>query len=272
MEIELTARPWLLALALAALCACSAPAFEKPQPPDMADLLRRYDSPDGSFNPDDAEAVGLLVMLFDETLGDTDIVGRVAELLNEVTDLRNLQRDLTMQEDAPFQLSLQADGFAVLTRICAGWTLPSVVDPANGNAVVTATFSEAGVDPVVWGTVSACRYRVADTLIELTPSSDRDAFRLYWGEEVSGQRGSLEGALLSLALRADVNGDTIDLDLDVRLASDDSLEYLLPTEQGTVVVRSNGDGTFAVRSVEGSFECDEAYACARIEPGAGDAP
>jgi hypothetical protein len=257
---------WPLVAGLSVLCACSAPEFTKPQPPDMSELLESYQSPTGSFDPGNAEELGVAVTLFDEVVGDTDIVGRVTDLLSEVIEpVTAAQRRAEPEEpdtdsDSPYQLSIRADGYVIATRICPGWTLPSVVDPGNGKAVVTATFSEEGLDPVVWGSVTACRYRVSSTRIQLTPSSARDAFRVYWGENVRRETLTV-GALLSLALRADIDGSALDLDLDVRLADEDALEYLMPTGGGSVVVRANADGTFAVRSSEGSFECDETFDC-----------
>lgn len=265
MNAELNGRSWRLA-ALSALCACTAPGFEKPEAPDMRELLQRYESPSGSFDPGDAELVGAAVALFDEVVGNTDIVARVTDFLGAVlqpvtADQRREPEERDTGSDEPFQLSVRADGYLVATRICPGWTLPSVVDAANGTARVTATFSEEGLDPVVWGTVSACRYRAEDRRIELTPSSERDALRVYWGERVSRSTLSEVGALVSLALRADVDGAEVDLELDLRLADNDALEYLLPAGSGSVVVRANDDGTFAVRSIEGTFECDEGFAC-----------
>lgn len=175
-----------------------------------------------------------------------------------------------MGGDDPPELSLRADGYLVATRICPGWELPSVVDAANGTVRVTATFTEAGLDPVVWGTVSACRYRAAGSRIELTPSSERDALRVYWGEAVrrsaaalgaDAGKGAAAGVVLSLALRATVEGAPLSLDLDLRLAEGNALEYLLPAGGGWVVVQASGEGSFAVRSIEGTYACDPSFAC-----------
>lgn len=241
----------------------------------MGELLERYQSPTGSFDPGDAEELGVAVALYNDVVGETGIVGRVTDLLSEVIEpVTDLQRpepeEVDTEADEPLQLSIRADGYVIATRICPGWTQPSVVDASNGKAVLTATFSEEGLDPVVWGSVTACRYRVSNRLIELTPSGARDAFRVYWGEEVSRETLAA-GALFSLALRADVDGMSLDLDLDVRLAGQDALEYLLPASGGSVVVRANADDTFQVRSVEGSFECDEAFDCERNGQGSDDA-
>lgn len=266
MNAELLRRSWRPAVVLSALCACAAPGVEKPAPPDMGQLLQRYESPTGSFDPEDSTAVATTVTLLDEVVGDTDVVPRVTELLREVirplTSLRRREpEEPDTGSDQPFELSLRADGYLVATRICPGWTLPSVVDAENGQARVTATFSEAGLDPVVWGTVSDCRYRVGDRRIELVPSGEGDALRVHLGDGARLAALTEAGALLSLALRARVDGAELDLDLDLRLADDDALEYLLPAGDGWLVVRANEDGTFAVRSIEGSFECDEGFSC-----------
>lgn len=265
MNAELSGPSWCVAATLGALCACTAPAFEKPQPPDMRALLQRYESPTGSFDPDDAEVLAAAVTLFGQVVGDTDVVARVTDFLGAVVEpITAIQPREPEEPDTgsePFELSLRADGYLVATRICPGWTLPSVVDADNGLARVTVTFSEAGLDPVVWGTLEDCRYRVEDRRIELTPSGERDALRVYWGEGVRVSTLSEAGALLSLALRASVDGSQLDLDLDVRLADEDALEYLLPAGGGSVVVRANADGTFAVRSLEGSFDCDDSFSC-----------
>ena len=241
----------------------------------MRPLLQRYESPTGSFDPDDAELVALAVTSFQQLMGETDIVARISELLSDVIEpITDVQRPGPEQPDTgsddPFQLSLSANGYLVATRICPGWTLPPAVDTGNGTARVTATFSEEGLDPVVWGTVSACRYRVEARRIELQPSSERDALHVYWGAAAGRSTLSVLGAIFSLALRADVEGVGLDLDLDVRLAENEALEYLLPLGGGSVVVRANADGSFGVRSVEGSFECDDSFSC--VSSGAAGEP
>lgn len=265
MNGQLSARSWCLAIGLSALCACGAPDFEKPEPPDLRGLLQRYESPTGSFDPDDSEQLAVAATAFGAIVGETAVLERIRELLRAVVQpVTAIQRREPEEPDtgsAPFQLALRADGYLVATRICPGWTLPSVVDPDNGMARVTVTFSEAGLDPIAWGTVEACRYRIEDRRIELTPSGERDGLRVYWGEAASPAALSEVGTLLSLALRARVDGAELDLDLDVRLAEEEALEYLLPAGDGSVVVRANADGTFAVRSLEGTFACDEDFSC-----------
>jgi hypothetical protein len=129
----------------------------------------------------------------------------------------------------------------------------------------TATFSEKGPDPVVWGSVAACRYRVGGTRVELTPAGDVDGLRVYWGEGVDRETIASKDLVFSIDVRADIDGESSALDVDFRVVDQGTLEYLVPVDSGVLVVRANADGTFVLRSRDGSFACAEDFDC-DLEP------
>jgi hypothetical protein len=249
---------WLAGLA----AGCAPQGVVKPHAPDMTALVESYDTPSGILDPDDTAELAATVAVFSEVLARTEIATQLRELLGEL--IKPIVPGDTQQDegDNGLQLNVKANGYLQATRICPGWTLPPQPDPDNGAIYATATFSEQGLDPVVWGTVAACRYRVGSTRVELTPSGDADGLRVYWGEGIDRETIETRDLVFSINLKVDIDGDAFDLDVDFRVLDGGAFEYLVPVDSGTLVVRADADGSFELRSRDGTFGCDESFDCA----------
>lgn len=253
---------WPAAGLVGLVLGCSPQGVVKPHAPDMTGLVESYDSPTGILDADDTVELAATVAVFSEVLARSEIATRLRELLGElIKPIVPSDSDESDGDINGLQLNVKANGYLNAVRICPGWTLPSVVDPDNGSIHATATFSEKGLDPVVWGTVAACRYRVGSTRVELSPVGDEDGLRVYWGEGIDRETIQTRDLVFSIHLGVDIDGDSLPLEVDFRVVDGGSFEYLVPVDSGTLVVRAEDDGSFGLRSRDGSFSCDESFDC-----------
>jgi hypothetical protein len=248
------------------LLGCSNSGVVKPRAPDMTALVESYDRPTGELDPRDTADIAAAVGVVGTLLDNTEILPRVRELLGDLLDPVNFDDLNESADNGGLNLNLRANGYLKATRICPGWASSPEVNAANGSILATATFSQRGPDPVVWGTVDSCRYRVGDRRIELTPRGAGDALRVYWGEDVDRESLDTQDLVISVNLRADIDGESAAAAVDLRVLGDGALEYRVPVDSGVVIARANDDGTFQLRTRDGDFACDDNFDCA-LEPG-----
>jgi hypothetical protein len=251
------------------LLGCSNSGVVKPHAPDMTALVESYDRPTGELDPRDTADIAAAVGVVGTLLDSTEILPRVRELLGDLLDPVNFDGVNESADKGGLNLNLKANGYLKATRICPGWASSPEVNLANGTILATATFSQRGPDPVVWGTVEACRYLVGGSRIELTPGGAGDALRVYWGESVDQDSLDTQDLVLSVNLRAEVDGESAAAAVDLRVLGEGALEYRVPVGSGVVIARANDDGTFLLRTRDGNFACDDSFDC-ELEPGDAD--
>jgi hypothetical protein len=151
-------RAWC-ALAAVAAIGCSEPERDKPEPPDMSELVEGYTNPTRAF--DDTAAAEIETLLEQrfadllDALGIADFVEDVFASLGEDDD-----------EAARFApVDLEGSGYARITRICSGHgdPAPPVDQDANGFLALTVGYTEDGLDPIVFGGATDCREQLGDT-------------------------------------------------------------------------------------------------------------
>lgn len=255
--------PWLRArrkriagpLALAAGAGCGTTAGEAaPRPPDLDPIIAEYERPSAAFDPNGALAVSEAAQA---------IAGQLAALAIE-SELDALWNAFASSEvDSTLQSALEGSGFVRVTRICPGWLATPVANAeANGRQVLTARFTQAGLEPTVWGDVRRCRYRFEDTQIQIdTDGSEDFSLALHHDSDASGEADA-GGLLVVLRLHATVDGESSDLSTDFRIL-DDGLEYRLERDDGSMIARWDAGGWLSLRATNGEFSCDEALACQR---------
>ena len=248
------------------LLGCSNSGVVKPRAPDMTALVESYERPTGELDVRDSADIAAAVGVVGRLLDSTEILPRVRELLGDLLAPVNFEDVNESADNGGLNLDLRANGYLKATRICPGWASAPEVDLANGTILATATFSQRGPDPVVWGTVDACRYRVGSSRIELTPRADGDALRVYWGEDVDQESLDTQDLVISVNLRADIDGESAAAAVDLRVLGEGALEYRVPVASGVVIARANDDGTFLLRTRDGNFTCDDSFDCDQ-EPG-----
>lgn len=114
---------------------CKRATVEKPEAPDMSAIVQAYEAPSATF--DDATARELERWLLDNL-----------QIVNEL---------------GIEQAAIDAARKAVEEGHRAETTRKPRPDPANGKLDLTAGFTDNGIDPVVWGRSSACKYLGATT-------------------------------------------------------------------------------------------------------------
>jgi len=241
-------RSLLLSSATLLASACGSDLPDKPVGPDMDALVAAYDSPTAAL--DQTVADELAVQLRDH-LGITDSLAAVEEevrsLLEDVfeeeeaaasTRRRGEEGEAEDQEDeVGRQITLEGDGFAIIERVCAGWgPEPTVDEDANGSLRLTATFTEAGIDPVIWGELDGCR-----ELIEGFQVRADGGINVHTGAPLSLSRLGETPLLFQLLAEIEVDGEELPgQDLDFRLCPPGAAECRPGTVEAMV---ERADGT-----------------------------
>lgn len=258
-----------VALALLALaCGDRRTTIEKPAPPDMAAVVERYESPDGVFDPSTAQAI---------LDGYADLRARATELgLHErvIPWLREAMDEALASEEQPSSigpglgttrqdLTLEANGTMRIDRICAGWGAEPAADPANGRLTLRVNFTEAGLDPVLWGDAEACQYMVGGaTRVRVDEGSGRKGdVRIWIGKSTSFASFGSAPMIFDVDLNAELGGAAQDVLLDFRIdPQSQSLAFAIDAAPGHIVVSPTSTGTLSVVAHNGTFDCDPAAA------------
>jgi hypothetical protein len=234
----------------------------KPRAPDMSALISEYETPNGVL---DQSTLPQLAQYVENQLARLLALGADSELID---DLRSAVQDVTAsrtQSIAPPARSLrtvtvEGDGYLVATRICNGWGSVPVADrDANGALVLTIGFSEAGVDPVIWGNAERCHYLVGTSQVSIDSGSragDGD-LRIYVGQNLSFEQLGTGRTLFDLDLSTSVDGTTTPIALDFGYdPSTRTFELAFDPGGGTLVAFASGQGLLGIRAQNGPFTCD----------------
>jgi hypothetical protein len=231
----------------------------------MSQLVADYEHPSATFDPGDAPQVLAALALTDGLLAQTDLRTQLVDVLDEVLDQADdiSNDDGSIDTNGAIHLRIKADGYMRVTRICAGWGSVATPDrAANGALLVTATFNQRGLDPIVWGSIAACRYLAGETRVELDQASDsQDAVSVYWGESVQRQNLEERALLADLNLDAEVDGERLSLDFDFRSLADGTIEYRLPQGNRALIAQLDEGAGVTVRAANGTFSCDGGLSC-----------
>jgi hypothetical protein len=177
-------------LLLLAAAGCTEPKVEKPTPPDVSGVVAGYFSPTGALTDENA---GDVVLALEAKLtaggqlcgwtGATDLLcagqpdcplagcagvsflfEAIDEFGFELPDARaSGETDAGVPEIAGIEL--RGDGFVRVHTICPGDVEAPEPDEARNGAVdLVLGFTDDGIDPVVWGDLSACRFGVPSPL------------------------------------------------------------------------------------------------------------
>jgi hypothetical protein len=249
------------ALLAGAVLACSSPSVNKPPAPDMTGLVEAYQRPSASFDADSLPELVVAVAAIDELLERTSLRTELVNVLREVLDAAV---DASTQVDDELDIDFEADGYMLITRVCAGWaSSPSPDRAQNGALLVNATFSESGLDPTLWGESERCRYLSGDVQVELVQERDSaDAMKVYWGEAIEAESLDERALIVDMSLSARLDGEELPLDFDFRSLADGTIEYRIERDGGSLIAGAGGDRVL-VRAGNGTFDCSE-LDCSRI--------
>lgn len=235
--------------------------MKKPTPPDMTLLAAAYEAPDGVLDENTAaEAVetahGIVdtvsALGIDETLLDT--------VLEAVEAKQTGETDSTGAIGTQRQALTEGEGYLAVTRICNGWGSEPAPDAAHGAIRLTVGFTEAGVDPVVWGEIEQCQYLAGDSQVLLRglDGAGAGAVKVYFGGPVPFDGVAQARALFDLDLVGVIDGAEVSADFDFRVDGERVLlEVRIPTSSGDLIATIDGDAFTGVRAANGTFGCDE---------------
>ena len=223
--------PYVL-VAFAVIACGQTDPIEKPIPPDMSGLIEAYRNPTGEL---DADALNGVVTEITELLGDVDTAEELVAILEEIVDealapdpeqaltgvLATGGPDVQTAESVGTRrqgVTVQGDGFIAIRHICDGFGPdPDIDEDENGVIRLEATFSEQGVDPIVWGVLEQCKYMSGESELLLDGEAN-----LHLGTlgalNLDQEEVAAAPILFELAMRVDVDSETLlDEGLDFRV-------------------------------------------------------
>lgn len=266
-NLELEVSGWrralsLLSFACAIGCSSKLPEVQKPTPPDMSNVIARYDAPTA---PLDAQSISELLAPARELdaqiqkLGiDQSVIDAAVQAFNQ--RLAGAHADSAGVSSVRQAVTTQDTGYLQVTRICNGWgAMPTPDQATNGAITLTAGFTNDTIDPVVWGTFSACEYALDGDQIELTGTdANPGSFDAYLGGALQGDQIGTLPLIFSVNLGATANDTSYTLTGDFKIdPSAELLELRVTTSEGDLLVDFTDTSLVGVRATNGAFSCDE---------------
>jgi hypothetical protein len=279
---------FFLALALVLLlvlagCRNDAPTGEvdKPIAPSMQATIDAYGAPNGWL-----DAAGVLELVasvaqrttvIDSLVIDVRVLDAARSAIAQLNQQVGVQgpsmvfpqaarQALIADEDVAVSsqaLTVAGEGFLVVTRICDGWDVVPIANLANGTMELTVGFTERGVDPVMWGSLALCKYRLNEHFVQLDGRSfdrSRGDVRVYIGNNVTTMTFGtfVEPVLVELEAQVILDGmevaGLLSFQIDVNTRA---LALLVPLVSGNVVVSLDAArASTVVRAGNGTFACD----------------
>lgn len=267
----------VLALVMAG-CRNDAPSgqVDKPTAPSMQATIDAYTAPNGSLDAagvlELAAAVTQRTAVIDSLAIDARLLDAARAAIAQVNQQAGLQgpsvafpQALTAGEIGVSSqaLTVAGEGFLVVTRICDGWDVVPIADLANGTMQLTVGFTERGVDPVMWGSLALCKYRLNEHFVQLDGRAldrSRGDVRIYIGNNVTTAAFGtfVEPVIVELEAQVVLDGvealGLLSFQIDVNTRA---MALLVPLATGNVIVSLDAArASAAVRAVNGTFSCD----------------
>jgi hypothetical protein len=235
----------------------------------MGELVQSYEVPSAPFDPAEADELRGALAVFDALLERTAIATYVFDVLESVVNETEATGSEDEAGDDDVDLTLEADGYLRVKRICDGWVAPAVPDvEANGQLDLTTTFTENGLDPVIWGNAASCRYLAGETRLELRQTAGSPyGISVYWGQGVEIDSLAETPLLFALNLTGVLGGEELALEIDFRTVTGREIEYRIERGGGSLVASIAADGTVTLRAENGRFECPDEMPCVELPAG-----
>ena len=268
-----SSRLWLALALVASGCRNDAPTGEvdKPIAPSMQATIDAYTAPNGWLDAagvlELAGAVAQRTTVIDSLAVDVrvlDAARAAIAQINQQAGVQGFPQALSAEVAVSAQaLTVAGEGFLVVTRICDGWDVAPIADLANGTMELTVGFTEQGVDPVMWGSLALCKYRLNEHFVQLDGRSfdrSRGDVRVYIGNNVTTTTFGtfVEPVLVELEAQVILDGAEVagllsfQIDVNTR-----ALAMLVPLVSGNVVVSLDAARlSTVVRAGNGTFTCD----------------
>ena len=247
----------LAATALLFGLSCADPvAVEKPAAPDMSSTIRAFESPDAPLNR------GTLTEALEDFSAQLDILGAlgVEELVIDLIAL-SLDADEASAEQGLRTtrqgLELSGEGFLRINRICPGHEGSDVPDAANGVMDFVVPFTDQGLDPVLWGNFTGCKYLSGEQSVVLSKGTGAKIgdIRLFVGESLQFGSFGQSDIIFELDVQFSLEGQPSQSStIEFKLLLDGGLEIRLPVDEGDLVASLTGD-VLGFRAGNGVWAC-----------------
>jgi hypothetical protein len=267
-----SSRLWL-ALALVLIgCRNDAPTgqVDKPTAPSMQATIDAFAAPNGWLDAaavfELAGAVSQRTTVIDSLVIDMRLLDAARAAIAQINQQTGVvQQALSAEKTAVSSqaLTVAGEGYLVVTRICDGWGVVPIADFANGTMQLTVGFTEQGVDPVLWGSLALCKYRLNERFVQLDGRAldrSRGDVRVYIGNNVTTTTFGtfVEPILVELEAQVILDGmevaGLLSFQIDVNTRA---LAMLVPLASGNVIVSLDAARSSAVvRAGNGTFACD----------------
>lgn len=258
-----------LALLTVAASSCRKESIDKPKAPSMDDVVQAFAGPTGTLDPATAASVraaideaanGMLGAGVPDRLFGI-IRGGIEEAEKDGVN-KSSSKSVVVETDSVSPRAFAGEGFGRITRICDGWAAEPAPLASNGKLSLTITFTEDGIDPVVWGDAAACLYLVGQQRLRLDHGKSASDLRLYVGQTKKVADLATTPVILALDVAATLDDKPVAPTLAVRFVYQaKSVELLVPVTDGSVVVTLEGTTPTGVRAKNGTFQCDAKRRC-----------
>lgn len=238
---------------------------DEPTPPDMSALVEMYEAPDGTFATSSAEVVLKAAQAVRAALESIAIHTQVIDALESVFGGKSETDDASGEKDQPsISEVVQGTGYLVVTRICSGWATKPIPAAGNGKLTIYVNFSDQGLNPVIWGAVDQCHYRVGDAVVSLSDGASAvgSSLRLYVGNSMTFKEFGGSPMLFAVDLNVTINDEVLETRFNVRIdPQTGQLATAIPVDDGVLIVSMLGT-EWRVQAANGIFECDpKAWVC-----------
>ena len=237
--------------------------FDKPTPPDMTALVEAYENPDGVLTQETVEVIADDVDARLDSIARLGVEEQLIDAIDdalaeaEAADFGDLEKRSDELATTRQGLSFSGDATLKVTRICNGWGPEPVPDKGeNGFFRLNVNLSEKGVDPVIWGKASECKYLLsgAEVLVDAGTRGALGDLSAYIGSNATLDSFGDDPIILAFDLATSVDGVREPVALDFRIdIPTRAIEVRVMTAQGNVVVSAGSETLLSVRASNGVF-------------------
>jgi len=252
-------RIFVFLFSLVAAAGCLSDLPDRPKPPDMAALVDAYANPTADLDQAAADQLAASLRARLDLAGALDnLEGLIDEVL--APSLEEDGGGAARRRDGTSSVTLEGDGFARIQHICRGWEAEPVIDEdESGRLSLTATFSDAGLDPVIWGELDECEELIADHQVFFDGE-----INLWIGENLTASHFGDSPILFQLVAEMEVDGENwVDADFDIEVCPNGaadctpgSLEIKIDLgEENLVFYLAPGRTEGGFRAANGDWPC-----------------
>jgi len=241
--------------------------LNKPKPPDTLAPVAAFDRPTGRLGQvpfSDLLAAIATISNVVQALCGWDPIANLSCLMDQtcsgciLTDLflralRSVLPSIAGEADGGVGGIAGVNGFVEVHQICPGFLDPPVPDPSNGFGDYTIGFTGYGLDPILWGTVTACQFPLLGQ--DLTFDGTLVA---YYPERVPFDRIESTPVLLGFLGSVDdgVQSRLAAIALRTRPDGQGTTELLVqPAGEGSFVFVISPEGVY-VEAADGRWSCN----------------